>query len=161
MGLKGDFLMRVAVQSYNTFVPGEPNGWRNRDEHHVLLLQNADGKTWGTSQSGKSAEEWKDETKVIVDPLWETLRAKLPTIDAVVMYVGSHGAEHVIQLAAENGLTPDRAVFVFCDCNMSAKTQAIRDGGFSASRVIPCECGGHATMHRIYQKALTEGTLPN
>ena len=147
--------MKTALISYNTFVDGERNGWKSQGENSVLLLQNADGDKWGTSQSGETHEQWHEATKAIVDPRWGQLQIELPTIDKVVFYVGSYGAERVIELAAEHGLTPDRATFVLCDCNMTKKMGVIRSRGFASSRVIDCECGGHRTMWRLYKEALT------
>ena len=152
--------MKIAMISYNAFVQNENNGWKKNGSNEVLLLQNADGKAWGTTQKGGNQELWDKETKAIVDPLWEQLKSVLKTIDKVVMYVGSYGAERIINLAAENGLTPDRAIFVFCSCNQAAKSQAIRQGGFAQSQIIDCECGGHGTMRWIYDRALSKGELP-
>lgn len=155
--------MRVAMISYNTFARGQSNGLKENGENGVLLLQNTTGAAWGTSQAsfsdGGEEQRWRDETSAIVDPLWETLKEALPTIDAVVMYVGSYGAERVIELAAQNGLTPDRAVFVMCECNRSKKRHLISSSGFGGSRVVECECGGHLTMLGIYESVLGEGRL--
>lgn len=154
--------MRVAMISYNAFVDGESNGWKDKGGHAILLLQNADGNKWGTAQfANKTHEQWYDETKALVDPLWRQLVEALPTIDKVVFYVGSYGAERVIDLAAEHGLTPDKAVFVRCTCNLNKKMGVIRERGFSASKIMDCECGGHITMRRLYDNVLTEGRLPN
>jgi hypothetical protein len=146
--------MKTAMISYNTFVQGEENGWKHGPNAAVLLLQNTTGATWGTSQSGKSHDEWYAETVAIVDPLWEQLKSELPTLDCVIMYVGSHGAERIIELAALYGLTPDRALFVLCHCNSGYKMMAISTNGFEASPIIGCECGGHETMKRLYEEAL-------
>ncbi|HRH25657.1 MAG TPA: hypothetical protein PLD99_01735 [Parcubacteria group bacterium] len=151
--------MRAAMISYNTFVAGNENGWKNQGDNNLLLLQNADGNMWGTSQFGKTAEQWNDETKSLIDPLWADLERELASLDVVVFYVGSYGAERIIELAAEHGLTPDRAVFVFCDCNMEKKSEVLRARGFENSRVIDCECGGHTTMRRVYTEILRYGRV--
>ena len=135
--------------SYNHFVD-EENGWKNCENgNQMLLLQ--DKNTWGTSQRGNMAL-WQEEAKTTIDPLWKQLLEELPTIDKVVMYVGSFGAERVIELAAANGLSPDRAVFVMCDCNLSVKTDIIVKNGFAESERIMCACGGHAAMMSIYSR---------
>jgi len=152
--------MKIAMISYNTFVNGVNNGLRSNGENHILLLQNANGDTWGISQSG-TEKQWYQETKTTVDPLWEQLQKELPTIDKVVFYVGSYGAERVIELAGEHGLTPDRAIFVLCHCNLHKKLSVIQERGFTASKLIYCECGGHGTMRNIYQEFLNKGTLPS
>ena len=157
--------MKIAMISYNTFVSGQENGWTVGEQGSVLLLQNSDGRVWGTSQSKplnnpNRNEEWHGETRAIVDPLWELLEKELPTIDKVVFYVGSTGAERVIELAAKHGLDPQRAIFVFCNCNYSVKNGLVKSRGFSCSKVMGCECGGHATMNRIYQNFLAGRGLP-
>lgn len=157
--------MKIAMISYNMFVDGESNGWKKKGRNRVLLLQNSTGKKWGTTQTlpGSRAEAtklWEAETAAIVDPLWEQLKKELATIDKVVFYVGSDGAERVIELARENGLTPERAIFVMCDCNMGVKMGAVRQHGFSSSQIVNCSCGGHDAMRRIYDGALAHGSLP-
>ncbi|MSU54566.1 MAG: hypothetical protein EXS48_01865 [Candidatus Staskawiczbacteria bacterium] len=157
--------MRIAMISYNTFVRGQANGLKTGSEggNSILLFQNADGKAWGMTQfisSGDREQQWHKEAKVLADPLWEQLKNELPTLDRVVFYVGSTGAERVIELAAEHGLAPECALFVFCDCNMSRKQGVIRERGFSSSKVLYCECGGHSTMARIYQMVLNGDPLP-
>jgi len=146
--------VKVAMVSYNAFAPGE-NGWKKNGDNSVLLLQNENGKRWGVKQFGGGPAE----CRVQVESLWDQLKKELPTIDKVIFYVGSRGAERVIELAAENGLTPDRAVFVFCDCNMRSKQGVIRDRGFEDAAIMMCECGGHSTMSRIYDSVLENGTI--
>jgi len=149
--------MRVAMISYNAFISGEGNGWKQRGENHVLLLQNENGESWGVNQLGGGAAECRDQ----VTSLWEQLSKELPTLDKVIFYVGSSGAERAIELASDHGLTPDRAVFVFCDCNMQSKQGVIHDRGFADASIMMCECGGHSTMSRIYDHVLEHGTLPS
>lgn len=156
--------MKVAMISYNTFVDGERNGWKNQGDNSVLLLQNEDGSRWGVNQDAKNSAELKagaDDCVAKVNGLWGQLVEALPTIDKIVFYIGSYGAERVIELAAEHGLTPDKAVFVRCDCNMTKKMGVIRDRGFSFSKVVDCECGGHRTMRSLYNDILTNGNLLN
>lgn len=88
--------MRVAIVLYNTFVEEEQNGWRGKGPNRVLLLQNAKGERWGTSQFGRTRDEWHAETKALVDPLWAELQNELQNLDRVILYVGSHGAERII-----------------------------------------------------------------
>ncbi len=152
--------MRVAVISYNVFIPGEANGWKVHGDNSLLLLQGSGGE-WNSAWSMETYEKWHEGiTKSIVDPLWEQLQNEWKTIEKVVFYVGSYGAEQVIELAAKQGLAPNRAVFVFCDCNLNKKRDMIRSHGFSASKVVPSHCGGQATMKQIYNNALTRGVVP-
>lgn len=151
--------MKIAMISYNTFVKGSENGWKEGNGGSILLLQNQNGSAWGLPQfvpPQSGAQFCRD----MINCLWDKLREVLPTIDKVIFYVGSNGAERAIELAAENGLTPDRAIFVFCDCNYSVKAELIRSRGFSCSKVVGCERGGYSTMRRIYNDFLAEGKLP-
>ncbi len=158
--------MKVAMISYNTFVKGESNGWKNNGDNSVLLLQNEDGKKWGRRQvlimdeADGSKEIWNRETRQAANPLWDELKKALPTVEKVLIYVGDR-AELMIELATSGGLTPDRAIFVMCDCNMGRKMDMIRSRGFSSSKVIECECGGHGEMNSIYYKILLKGLLPS
>jgi len=155
--------MKIAMVSYNTFVRGVENGWKSSDKGDLLLLQNTDGKTWGTTQvslAQNPIRQWHDETKAAVDPLWGWLQESLLTIERVVFYVGSTGAEYIIGLAGKNGLAPERAVFVFCDCNMRNKQTMIHRYGFESSKIIMCGCGGQDAMCTIYDEFLKEGKLP-
>lgn len=156
--------MNVAMISYNTFVNGESNGWKTNGENRVLLLQNEDGKKWSRRQvlimneADRAEEIWGRETRQAAYPLWNELKEALPTIEKVVIYVGEK-AELMIELATSGGLTADRAIFVMCDCNMGRKMDMIRSRGFSSSKVIECECGGHNMMLRMYHNALMKGKL--
>lgn len=93
------------------------------------------------------------------DTVWGTLHDHLPVLDKVVFYVGTHGAERIIELAVLNGLDPDRAVFVFCDCNLGKKMKMLKEYGFSRSQVISCECGGDFTMAKIFDNVLKYGEI--
>ncbi len=151
--------MRIAMISYNMFVIREANGWKTNGDNAVLLLQNTSGKTWGLTQFGLTPREWSNEAGAIVDPLWKQLESELPTIEKVVFYVGSDGAERVIELAADHGLTPDRAVFVCCSCNARTKREVISSRGFSGSPILHAVCGGHDEMRNIYNNVLNHGNL--
>lgn len=162
---KGDE-MKIAMISYNTFVDGESNGWKNNGENNVLLLQNEDGQKWGRRQvlimdeSDRAEEIWDSETRQAAYPLWHELKQALPTIDKAIIYVGER-AELMINMAAEYGLAAERAIFVMCDCDMTKKKRMIHSRGFTTSKVIECECGGHNTMMRIYHKVLVKGIVPH
>jgi hypothetical protein len=151
--------MQAALISYNTFVNGETNGWKSRGDNRVLLLQNGENQQWGIPQAGDLAT-WMKAVKDQVDPLWVQLLGELRAIDMVVMYVGTYGAEQIIDLAADNGLSAERAAFVLCDCNMGRKTAIIRKRGFAQAPTFMSECGGHSTMRELYRGLLRTGRLP-
>lgn len=152
--------MRVAMISYNTFVKNEQNGWKTQDGNAVLLLQNEDGSQWGIPK-GIKMETGTSACIAQVNSLWNQLAQSLPTLDKVIFYVGAQGAERTIELAAEHGLTPDRAIFVLCDCNIAKKMNLLRSRGFSSSKLIDCSCGGHIVMKNIYNTILEGNALPN
>ncbi len=148
--------MNTALISYNTFVDGEQNGWKDHGGARVLLIQNKDGKWLGVGQNnhGNSRKPGEYECEVQVANLFGDLVEALPTLDKVFFYVGSYGAELAIELAAKHGLSPDRAVFVLCGCNMEKKMEMIRRHGFSSSETVRCDCGGHKKMLALYYKAM-------
>ena len=153
--------MNIAMISYNAFLHDEENGLKERNGNSVLLLQNQKKTMWGLLKSRSDADEavWRDKVIEIVGPLWAKLLAELDTIDKVVIYVGAYGAERVIDLAALNGLVPEKAIFVMCDCNIEQKVSVIHSTGFSSSRVIDCVCGGQDVMLEIYRHVLDYGVL--
>ncbi len=152
--------MKTVVISYNSIVGGEENGWKVNGENSVLLIQNADGRIWGIDQFNINKEKSAKETEKVINLLWEQLKHALPNADKVVLYVGSHGAHTWIELAYVNGLTPDRAIFVMCHCNITKKMETLSKYGFSTSKITMCRCGGHYDMLKIYQNALN-GNIPN
>jgi hypothetical protein len=147
--------------SYNTFVRGISNGLQHKGNNSVLLLQNENGDEWGAGKV-ESIEEL-GSTKVAcqkqINQLWIQLVAELPVLEKVIFYVGAEGSEKTIELAAQNGLAPERAVFVLCDCGIDIKLHIIRSFGFSDSQIIMCECGGHDTMFQIYHSVLEQGRI--
>jgi hypothetical protein len=154
--------MRIAMVSYNTFVGGEQNGWKRNGDREILLLQNETGAEWGISKSlsTKGLQAGIDECVKQVESLWSQLVEALPSMDKVFIYVGADGAERVIELASQHGLTPDKATFFSCRCNTDRKMSVAHSLGFASSRVIHCECGGQHTMEVVYRRALNEGVLP-
>lgn len=153
--------MKIAMISYNAFASGN-NGWKSAGDNHLLLLQNSKGEVWGTPQTFRGEEEFAKTVaiaKELIENNWDKLLASLGKIDLVIFYVGSYGAERAIELAHEKGLDPMKAVFVLCDCNYGGKIDMLMRYGFSSSRVIKCECGGHYTMRRIHDNFLETGEV--
>ncbi|MEI7749617.1 MAG: hypothetical protein WCJ25_01290 [Candidatus Moraniibacteriota bacterium] len=147
----------VALVSYNGFVGGESNGWKEQGGNRVLLLQNSGGESWGAKQGPQSQSELVEGANSVsrqIGGLWGVLVDALPELDMVYFYVGSTGAEKAIELAKRHRLDPGKATFVLCDCGYSGKMRLIEECGFSSSRVIMCACGGHSTMRRLYDDAL-------
>lgn len=145
--------------SYNTFANEAKNGWKNNGENNILLIQDPQGRPWGTTQSGISVSEMAQESVNAINIAWETLSTEIAKLDKVVIYVGSHGSEHAIKLAKESGLSDEKAIFVLCDCNQGSKERTIRDCGFENAKQIMCECGGRSTMGRMYSNFLSTGKL--
>lgn len=156
---------KAAMLSYNTFLRGVPNGW---NEGNLFVIQNDNGQDWGapqfgvaTSLAGLDALAANGDQKVAstVAGHWDQLAAELLALDEVVIYVGDRGSEHTIKHAAEHGLDPAKAVFVLCNCNMSAKEAAIDSHGFGESRRVMCECGGQHTMRQMAEQFLATGHM--
>lgn len=155
-------MAKAAMLSYNTFLPGVPNGWV---EDSLFVIQGDNGQNWGAPQFAPllildraiKAAELSVTRKV--GRHWEQLSEHLPLFDAVVIYVGDRGSEHTIRHAALHQLDPSKAMFVLCDCNMDAKEEAISRHGFAASKRIMCECGGHATMETMAKHFMATGSV--
>ena len=150
---------KVAMVSYNRFANGD-NGW-NHGIADVLLLQ--DTNLWGAPQFGlaeglpEARAEGIASVGEKVGSHWQTLAESLLDLDTVYIYVGDRGSEGAIELAQANGLSPSKAVFVFCSCNLHKKRALVAYHGFKESQIINCECGGHATMGGIYRSLMVQG----
>lgn len=142
--------------SYNGFVSEETNGWKIGKNNEVLLIQDPEGRPWGTTQFGILTSEMTKETQLVINNAWQALESEIPGLDKIIIYVGSYGAERAIELAKENNILADKITFVMCECGLSNKTQIIRNCGYSNSKQIMCECGGRSTMSRLYYQAITE-----
>lgn len=157
-------LSKVAMLSYNTFLSGHhPNGWI---EDKLFVVQNDNGAKWGSLQVSPTRAEIPslkakgiEEVQGFVANHWQQLSGIIPELDKVIIYVGDRGSEHTIEYAAKFGLKPDKAVFVLCDCNLGEKEEKINQHGFSTSKRIRCECGGHGIMNAIAKKFLATGEL--
>lgn len=149
--------MRIAMVSYNGFVDA-PNGWNRRGENEVFLLQNQD-ENWGVPIDS-SLEAGAAAARQKITTLWDELMEVLTTLDKVVMYVGSTGAERVIELAAKHNLRPEQAIFVYCDCDLSKKRRMLREFGLESAAQHLCDCGGHDAMRHIFIDFLATGRLP-
>jgi len=149
--------MKAAVVSYNAF-NREANGWHCRGENEVLLVQNDDGSLWGAKQSG-TPQDMATEGSRLVTAKWTDIGADLLSLDLVVVYVGSYGAETIITLAAESSVPAGKMVFVMCDCNLANKNRLIGRHGYEGSRKIMCHCGGRTEMSRIFPSLMDTGLI--
>ena len=140
--------------SYNGFVSEETNGWKIGKNNEVLLIQDPDGRPWGTTQFGISISEMTRETQSVIDNAWQALESEIPKLDKIIIYVGSYGAERAIELARKNNISANKITFVMCDCGSSNKLRIIRSCGYENSEQIMCECGGRSTMSRLYYQAI-------
>lgn len=154
--------MKIALVSYNTFLEGETNGWKQNNVNSVFLLQNTENEIWGAPQEAIPAEKTKDNIAKVqtqIDSHWQQLIKILLELDYVVFYVGSFGAERAIELAQLNKLAPEKAIFVLCSCQADKKMDMIRKFGYATSKTISCKCGGHETMNKIFKQVLEYGNL--
>lgn len=146
--------MRIAMFSYNGFVSSERNGWKQGVSNEILLIQDPEGRPWGTTQSGISTSEMSRESHSVIENAWQALEAEIPTLDKFIIYVGSYGAERAIELAKQNNIPANKITFVMCDCGLSNKLQIISRCSYKDSAQMMCECGGRSTMNCLYQKYL-------
>lgn len=144
--------MKVAMFSYNGFVSGERNGWKVGANNDLLLIQDPEGRPWGTTQSGLSISGMTSESHSAIGTAWQALEAEIPKLDKFIIYVGSYGAERAIELAKQNNIPAGKITFVMCDCGLSNKLQSIRKCSYEVSTQVMCECGGRSTMNRLYQE---------
>jgi len=146
--------MKAAMLSYNTFRPGEKNGWKFR-EHAVLLLQNTHGIRWGADDSDDTKCEAAASEQY--ELLMKEVSRYLSLIDVFVLYLGGSGTEKVMELAQKLGIDASKIIFATCDCHMDRKLSAMRTYGFEASRRTKVSCGGQGDMETIYRHFLKTG----
>lgn len=156
--------MKVAFVTYNQ-VDGElANGWHGSEDRKAFILQNSRGQRWGArynpdTPSGefRTDEEYVDRVRDEISTLWSQLHEALPELDHVVVYVGSKGSERAIALATQ--LPASKVTFVGCDCGLPIKEILIQSAGLHQARRVLCECGGHATMKRLFTRFMVSGSL--
>ncbi len=144
--------MKLALFSYNAFVPNGINGWNNGTNNSVLLVQDPEGRPWGTQQSGISTTEMAQETVTAIENGWQGMASEINNLDKLYIYVGSYGAEQAIKLARENNIPSEKVTFVMCDCSLENKKSMIQKCNYEDAEVIMCECGGRNTMTKLYDK---------
>lgn len=144
--------MKVAFFSYNAFVSNTVNGWNNGTNNNVLLVQDPQGRPWGTQQTGISTDEMAQESVSAIENGWQGMASEINNLDKLYIYVGSYGAEHAIKLARENNIPSEKVTFVMCDCQLGNKKSMIQKCNYQDAEVIMCECGGRDTMATLYYK---------
>lgn len=150
--------------SYNAFVESELNGWQegNNPENKLFLAVNPSGEGYGQVRGRPGThEEIVQMIYGITDGLWKNLKPHLGDLDTIIVYVGTSGSEAMISSAARYGVRADQVIFVMCSCNIEDKMSRINASGFAESKIIECECGGEATMRRIYLNFLQFGRRPD
>jgi len=154
--------MRAVMLSYNLIFLPVLNDWKRQGDNEVLLLQGVDLSRWTVPTfAGKTGKEGVEVVKSEIERLWSKLEEAIPTVDLFVFYVGSSGAERVINLAKEYGLTPERTLFVLCDCDLRFKIEVITSCGFNLARRVLANCGGQRELLAIYESLLSNGCLPS
>lgn len=148
--------MKLAMFSYNAFIEAINNGWKKGKSHEVLLIQDPQGKKWGTTQSGLRQAEYAAETQGHIDDNWQELVSEITNLDLLIIYLGSNGSERAIELARRNKIPATKLIFVMCTCYLDRKEYILERCGYEAARKIGCECGGHETMRKLYLKYLEE-----
>lgn len=143
----------VAFVTYNAVGDNLSNGWHEGPNgRRALVLQNTKGE--GTLQTGPIGEARRREE---IGILWSLLQEALPNLDQVVIYLGVRGCERAIELAGQ--LPASKVTFVACDCSLEEKELLVQEAGLSECGRILCECGGHRTMRRLYDRFMATGSL--
>lgn len=166
-------MKNVAFLTYNTVGEDLSNGWHDGlDGRRAFLLQNSRGNRWAvdanipaeyrnsdTAPPGYSrvAAENVDRVHDEIGILWGQLQEILPSLDHVVVYVGSSGSECAIALAAQ--LPASKVTFVACDCGLPFKEILIQTAGLLTAGRVLCECGGRRTLKRLFDSFLQSGEL--
>lgn len=141
----------AAFVTYNVMSGNIASGWHEAEGRRALVLQNTRGDgRWG-NPIGATERARQSLT------LWEQLQESLPSLDHVVVYVGTNGSEAAILLAAK--LPAHKVTFVGCDCGLGFKKTLVAKAGMSRSRWIDCACGGHGMMRKLFDSFLATGEL--
>ncbi len=148
-------MKNIAFVTYNTVGNSISSGWHDgSDGRRALVLQNTTGARWAVAPgSGIHA----DRVESTIDNLWGQLHEALPDLDQLVVYVGDSGSERAIELAGK--LPSSKVTFVGCGCNGYAKRCKAQAAGLAEARWLTCECGGHGTMGRLFQRFMATGAL--
>jgi hypothetical protein len=85
------------------------------------------------------------------------LLPEISVYDKVVIYLGADSFEEAIAIA--DGLSPDKLVFVTCDCDLSRKQDFLDERGFSGSEIVLCECNDVKTMSALIAAHLHRDNL--
>ncbi len=153
----------VAFVTYNSVGDNLSSGWHDRDGRRAFVLQNSRGERWAVDKfyqadpDGYKRSEHADHVRDEIGMLWGKLQDALLDLDHVVVYVGSRGSERAIALAAQ--LPSSKVTFVGCDCGILQKEAMIQAAGLHEAGRVLCECGGHRTMKRLFERFIATGEL--
>lgn len=147
--------MKIAFVTYNT-LPNFSNGWVEGRGGTCSALIVQDTKGDGALSHGTRTRS-TDEVRDAIVSRWDELDESLPTLDHLVVYVGSNGSEVAIERAAK--LSVDKLTFVGCSCGIDRKEEMLRAVGLGGARRFLCECGGHRTMEQMIRQFLETGRI--
>ena len=140
------------------------DGWHVKDDRRAFVLQNTNGHKWGArtdpkvpSDDNRTNDETAERVAGQIAGLWDQLLQEVTQLDRVVIYLGSRGCERAIALAGQ--LPASKVMFVGCDCGLPIKEALVQVAGLGKARRLLCECGGHATMQKLYKNFLNTGSL--
>lgn len=157
-------MQSVAFVTYNTVGDNLSSGWHASNGRRAFLLQNTKGQRWAARSNPdvpagdtRTEKETADRVADEISILWGELQTALPELDHVVVYVGARGSERAIALAVQ--LPASKVTFVGCECGLFQKEVLIRAAGMAEWRLVLCECGGHQTMERLFQRFMETGDL--
>lgn len=143
----------AAFVTYNAVGDNLSSGWHDRNDRRAFVLQRTNGDGRRSAGSPLEPDARRDEIGI----LWRELQKALPELEHVVVYVGSRGSERAIALAAQ--LPASQVTFVGCDCGLPEKEIMIQLAGLADAGRVLCECGGHRTMERLFERFMESGEL--
>jgi hypothetical protein len=131
------------------------NGWKKLEDNEVLLLQDELIQLWPSGN-----ETCPPKVDLSASP-WPRIAAEIEKLELLVVNVGLLGAEHLMRIAAHNGITPDRVSMLFIDGHTGRQGEDIRPPGFEAVQVRKSEYGAEKTLLNLYYHLLEHGSLPD
>jgi hypothetical protein len=141
--------VQVAFVTYNRIGVAVENGWHETEKGRALVIQGKADLLWFRAAS---------TLQEIPASLWRAFTDSIENFGACVLYIGRREYGEIISTLAR--FKPDQIILVLCQCNIDKKARMIRTLGMDSSLRITCECGGLATMERLYKDFLGRGDLP-
>lgn len=154
----------IAILTYNLVDGNRKNGWQEGAMGKVFLLQNTRGLEWGSdfapsgytiSDGNGGSDRRRINREQEIEVLWQELRRVASDIGHYYIYLGREGSYRFVELARELDLK--RVTFVSCKCTEGYCETLFKRYQFERAGIMPCGCGGHATMRGLMERHLATG----